>query len=46
MCHLVSGWEKMRLSSPSQSGGDMWQGRLHFSFNAQTFINYTRTPQY
>jgi hypothetical protein len=32
MCHRVGGWGKMRLSSPSQSGGDMWQGEVFFLF--------------
>jgi len=30
MCHHVGGWEKMRLSSPSQFGDDMWQGGISF----------------
>jgi hypothetical protein len=24
-CPIVGGWEKMMLSSPNQSSGDMWQ---------------------
>jgi hypothetical protein len=32
MCHHVGGWEKVRLSSPSQSGGDMWQCEISFLF--------------
>jgi len=30
----LGGWEKMMLSSPNQSGGDMWQGGLTFYLNA------------
>jgi len=31
-CHHVGRWEKMMLSSSSQSGGDMGQGDFSFLF--------------
>jgi hypothetical protein len=46
MCHHVSSWEKMRQSSPSQSGVDTWQWRVTFYLKTQTFINCIRTPLY
>jgi hypothetical protein len=36
-CHYVGGREKMRLSSLSQFGGDMWQGDISFLFKCLAF---------
>jgi hypothetical protein len=43
-CVCVNGWEKIALSSPCQPGIDTWQIKISFILNAQTFINYFRTP--
>jgi hypothetical protein len=43
-CQCVSGWEEISLSSPSQPCANIWQSEISLILNAQTFINYIRTP--
>jgi hypothetical protein len=43
-CQSVGGWEKIRLSSPSQPGVGMWQEKITFYFKTPFFNIYIRIP--